>query len=960
MACRIYRKHMRSAVQYFGTTSPTLRCFTTIRMKNAYAVPTLLRQSWIDSVSCCSKGFQTTPALDDTHRVNMPSLSPTMTEGTIVKWMKKEGDAITAGDVLCEIQTDKAVVFMEHDHDGILAKILIPGNTADVKVGTLIALTVDEGEDWKSVEVPADAEQTPAGPKSTESTSAASTSAAPPSGSHGSDRLIGPAVKNYLIKYGLESSPVSPTGPHGTVMKGDVLKHALANKIEPVAIGSSPPAPSSAAVTKASKPKSQTGAASYVDFEISNMRRTKAKRLFQSKFLLQSTIPHAYGTAKCNMKSLFTFQKSLRNAGVKVSINDLLIKCIGNALSLSPAIHCVWVGLKPKHQSEVDISVAFATPNGLITPIVTNVGKRDVISISKALSALAEKARDGMLQPHEFMGGNFSISNLRMFGIPCFSAIINPPQCAILAVGCTSIELGEDRKLKFVVNVKLSYNARAIMDDEAVKFLAVLQNEIENVNEISMGIYDIKSRIESTQNESSPSLIDSVSCWSRGFQTTPALDDTHRVNMPSLSPTMTEGTIVKWMKKEGDAITAGDVLCEIQTDKAVVFMEHDHDGILAKILIPGNTADVKVGTLIALTVDEGEDWKSVEVPADAEQTPAGPKSTESTSAASTSAAPPSGSHGSDRLIGPAVKNYLRKYGLESSQVSPTGPHGTVMKGDVLKHALANKIEPVAIGASPPAPSSAAVTKASKPKSQTGAASYVETEIPNMLTTKFIRWFTSISTIPHAYGTAQCNMKTLISFQKSLRNAGLKVSINDILMKCIGNALSLSPAIHLVWDGSKKLKQQGEVDISVAVATPNGLITRIVTNTANRDVISISIAMRDKEKKARDEKLPRFNFMGAEFCISTLGRSGLEEFSCTINSHKRVVLRVGCPKIELGEDGKPKFVVNVKLVYDAGIVMDEEAGKFLAILQNEIENVCELSMGVFRIQPRIKSMESEAE
>ncbi|CAL8082529.1 unnamed protein product [Orchesella dallaii] len=489
MACRIYRKHVRSAVQFFGTTSPTLRCFTAIRMKNALDVPLLLRQSWVDSVSC-SRGFQTTSSVDGTHRVNMPSLSPTMTEGTIVKWMKKEGDAITAGDVLCEIQTDKAVVFMEHDDDGILAKILVPENTADVKVGTLIALTVDEGEDWKSVEVPADAEQTPAGPKSTESTSAASTSAAPPSGSHGSDRLIGPAVKNYRRKYGLESSQVSPTGPHGTVMKGDVLKHALANKIEPVAIGSSPPAPSSAAVTKASKPKSQTGAASYVDVEISNMKRTTAKRLFQSK----STIPHAYGTAQCNMKTLLNFRRSLFNGGIKVSINDLLIKCICNALSHCPAIHCLWYG--SKHQGKVDISVAVATPNGLITPIVTNVGKRDVISISKAVRVLAERAGDGKLQPHEVIGGNFSISNAGMFGVRCFSAMPIPPQCAILAVGSTSIELGEDKRTKFVVNVKFSYDARAIMDDEAVKFLQILQNQIENVNEISMGSLDIESLIE--------------------------------------------------------------------------------------------------------------------------------------------------------------------------------------------------------------------------------------------------------------------------------------------------------------------------------------------------------------------------------------------------------------------------------------------------------------------------------
>ncbi|ODN03419.1 Pyruvate dehydrogenase protein X component, mitochondrial [Orchesella cincta] len=497
MAGRLYRKQMSSAVQFFGRpTAP--RCLSAIRLESAYSTPSLKRQSWISTVTCCSRGFQTTPALDDTHTVNMPSLSPTMTEGTIVKWMKKEGDAITAGDVLCEIQTDKAVVSMEHDDDGILAKILIPENTPDVKVGTLIALTVDEGDDWKSVEVPPDAGAAQAAAsKSTESSSKPVTPAAPSSGSHGNDRLVGPAVKNYLRKYGLESSQVSASGPHGTVTKGDVLKHALANKIEPVSLSASPPAPSAVSVSKTAKPKSPTGAASFVDLEISNMRRTIAKRLLQSK----STIPHAYGTAQCNMKSLVAFRKSLTSVGLKVSVNDLLIKCVANALALNPAVNCVWEGSQLKQRGQVDISVAVATPNGLITPIVSNVGSKDVVSISSVVKTLAGKAKDGKLQPHEFMGGTFSISNLGMFGIHSFSAIINPPQCAILAVGGTSIELGENGQALSTAKLMLSYDASAIMEDEALKFLAVLRNEVENVNEISMGIFNIQSRAETMESE---------------------------------------------------------------------------------------------------------------------------------------------------------------------------------------------------------------------------------------------------------------------------------------------------------------------------------------------------------------------------------------------------------------------------------------------------------------------------
>jgi pyruvate dehydrogenase complex dihydrolipoamide acetyltransferase long form len=440
------------------------------------------------------------PVAEGVHKVNMPSLSPTMTEGTIIQWLKSEGDKIAAGDTLCEIQTDKAVIGMEWEEDGILAKILVPAGTSDVKVGSLIALMVEDGIEWKNVKVPTTVQivtvsSSSSPPKSAASAATPLASQQPSSGhGHGSDiKGLGPAVKNHLKQYGLQPNQVAGTGRHGKATKGDVLKYVQSNNIQPVSQGAEPIKTSTPAAGKPAASKTRPGKpASFVDIEVTTMRRTIAKRLLESK----STVPHSYGTAECDVKNLGLLRKKLAAEGIKVSVNDIIIKCVGNALQRVPKVNCVWDGEKLMQHGSVDISVAVATPNGLITPIVFNVGDKDIIEIGENVKDLAAKARDGKLKPHEFIGGSFTISNLGMFGIHTFSAIINPPQVGIVAVGANIISVDEDCKPRTTCKLVLSYDRRAVDEEESSKFLAALRFEIETVNEMTTGIYNVEAKKE--------------------------------------------------------------------------------------------------------------------------------------------------------------------------------------------------------------------------------------------------------------------------------------------------------------------------------------------------------------------------------------------------------------------------------------------------------------------------------
>lgn len=436
----------------------------------------------------------------------MPALSPTMEEGNLVKWLKKEGDEVAVGDALCEIETDKAVVVMESSDDGILAKILVQEGSRGVRLGTLIALMVDEGEDWKQVEIPALEPVTP--------TTAPPTTAPPPATDHAPPRTttpsapkqlrLSPAARHILDTHGLDPHLAKATGPRGLITKEDAVK--LLNQSDerrpaPPAAAFAPPAP----VTVSPPIAPSTGRPSFpplsvpgkpgmpgtfTDIPASNVRRVIAQRLTQSK----STIPHAYASVDCDLGPVMKLRKQLATEDIKVSVNDFIIKAAAVSLREMPEVNVTWSGDGPKALDCIHISIAVATPRGLITPILKDAANKGLQEIAATAKALAQKARDGKLLPEEYQGGSFCVSNLGMFGISEFSAVINPPQACILAVGGTRTELrlapqdpdGPVLHTQQLMTVTLSSDGRLVDDELASRFLERFRTNLEQPQRASL------------------------------------------------------------------------------------------------------------------------------------------------------------------------------------------------------------------------------------------------------------------------------------------------------------------------------------------------------------------------------------------------------------------------------------------------------------------------------------------
>ncbi|KAK9309906.1 hypothetical protein QLX08_000551 [Tetragonisca angustula] len=401
--------------------------------------------------------------------VSMPALSPTMTTGTIVKWLKKEGDEIEPGDALAEIQTDKAVMTFEVEDEGIFAKILVPeGN--QVEVGQLIAITVEKGMDWKNVVVPTTTKPSTTAP--TAATAADKTPAA-------SGQVYGLAVRRLLEEYGLSADLIKGTGRPNRLLKSDVLAYIQANNVKKITLKSEGAPKVAKAKQEASDVKVHVpsgGPSSYEDIPVSNIRGVIAKRLGESK----SSIPHSYAFIDIKIDKLNEIRSELKADGINVSINDFITKAAAHALIECPFINTLYQNGQIVRMPRVDICIAVATDTGLITPIIFDTSAKNVADISKNIKELAEKARSGRLKPEEFQGGTFTISNLGMFGIKQFSAIINPPQTAILAVGSGREELDAALQTVTKMSTTLSYDRRAIDEDQAADFLAVLRAMLED------------------------------------------------------------------------------------------------------------------------------------------------------------------------------------------------------------------------------------------------------------------------------------------------------------------------------------------------------------------------------------------------------------------------------------------------------------------------------------------------
>ncbi|ELT97657.1 hypothetical protein CAPTEDRAFT_223597 [Capitella teleta] len=419
----------------------------------------------------------------------MPSLSPTMTEGQIVEWLKKEGDAVSAGDLLCSIQTDKTVVGMEIDEDGILAKILVPTDSSDkIQINTPIALLVEEGEDWQNVEIPSEV-------------AGAAAPSAPTSPDQGESHAFpdtpltyGPAVRSILDIYSLSPSQLVGTGPHGRLLKGDLLRYIQEEGLKPapvpqvalpvgapVSAATPPPSPPPPSSLPPSPPSKQAPLPAddsmFEDIPLTNIRSIIAKRLTESKM----GTPHAYSVGDCAIGNILQLRKDLADDGVKVSVNDFIVKACAVALQRVPAVNAQWSGGEVRLLSDIDISVAVATPSGLITPIVKDAIGLGLEGISSTTKELAKRARENKLKPEEFQGGSFTVSNLGMFGISHFTAIINPPQAAILAVGGSRMVLDPETEAPVAkMSATLCYDERVIDDSVAAEFMQTFKEVMQN------------------------------------------------------------------------------------------------------------------------------------------------------------------------------------------------------------------------------------------------------------------------------------------------------------------------------------------------------------------------------------------------------------------------------------------------------------------------------------------------
>ncbi len=366
--------------------------------------------------------------------LKMPALSPTMEEGTLAKWLVKEGDVVKTGDLLAEIETDKATMEFEAVDEGTIAKIMVAEGTDGVKVGTVIALIAGEGEDAEAAPAPKKEQEPPPTPPASaegeQEKPKVEASASPPalaggdrgvvlpSSSSGARVIASPLAKRIATEKGVELSGLTGSGPGGRIVKADV---------EGAKAGA---APASAPVAQAA----DTQIPHEVE-KLSNMRKTIARRLTESK----QQVPHIYLTVDIRLDALLKLRgdlnASLESRGVKLSVNDMLIKALALALIEVPACNVSFAGDTLIKYARADISVAVSIPAGLITPIIVGADTRTLSAISTEMKALADKAKAGKLQPHEYQGGTASISNMGMFGIKAFDAVINPPQAMIMAIG---------------------------------------------------------------------------------------------------------------------------------------------------------------------------------------------------------------------------------------------------------------------------------------------------------------------------------------------------------------------------------------------------------------------------------------------------------------------------------------------------------------------------------------------
>ncbi len=446
--------------------------------------------------------------------IKMPALSPTMEEGTLAKWLVKEGDTVASGDIMAEIETDKATMEFEAVDEGVIAAILIEEGTEGVGVGTVIAVLAEDGEsvdaavsdagkpaDRRESNISTDSETEQRDEETV--ANAAKSKAEAPSASQLSDRQTtehtgarvkaSPLARRLAEKNGVDLTSLTGSGPNGRIIKADIIE---ADIIKTDIENANTPAVSAAAAdtvrAKAVDPSSHPAAAAsndlpdfgipHSDEKLNNVRKVIARRLTEAK----QTIPHIYLTVDVRLDALLALRSELNAAlekqEIKLSVNDLVIKALAKALQQVPQCNVSFGGDILRQFERQDISVAVAAPSGLITPIIVDAGAKAVSAISGEMKNLAAKARDGKLQPNEYQGGTASLSNLGMFGTKQFDAVINPPQAMILAIGAGEqrpVVMNGELSVATIMTATGSFDHRAIDGVDGARLMEAFKNLIE-------------------------------------------------------------------------------------------------------------------------------------------------------------------------------------------------------------------------------------------------------------------------------------------------------------------------------------------------------------------------------------------------------------------------------------------------------------------------------------------------
>ncbi|XP_014675136.1 PREDICTED: dihydrolipoyllysine-residue acetyltransferase component of pyruvate dehydrogenase complex, mitochondrial-like [Priapulus caudatus] len=498
LPCRVTRTAQRAVKRHVANSSViAIVNITQPRILGCKNVQSRILQN----VSVQIQRLYSNGTLPDHLRIALPALSPTMEMGTIVNWEKKEGDQLNEGDLLCEIETDKATMGFETPEEGYLAKVVIPAGTKDVPLGKLLCIIVESEEDVAAFKDFVDDGKTDAPPP--QAPPAPPAAAAPPmppapaapvqplppqtqppfqpaqqvpitvTSAPGRRILASPYAKTLAAERGIDLAQVQATMEDGVIRASDVERFMSTG---PAAVP--PPAMAAPAI-------SQVPGAAYVDLPLTSMRQVIAKRLLESK----QTIPHYYLSIDVEMDNIFKLRQELNGMlekeNIKLSVNDFIIKASALACRKVPQANSAWMESFVRQYNSVDINVAVSTEGGLITPIVFNADKKGLVSVCSEVASLATKAREGKLQPQEFQGGTFTISNLGMFGIKNFSAVINPPQACILAVGASQKRLVPDESCEnghrsaLVMSVTLSCDHRVVDGAVGAQWLAEFRKYLE-------------------------------------------------------------------------------------------------------------------------------------------------------------------------------------------------------------------------------------------------------------------------------------------------------------------------------------------------------------------------------------------------------------------------------------------------------------------------------------------------